>query len=127
MQQRNGTFIGKGLGSGTKYEEDMQGVFFDADGNKDPDLLIAGGSSEFDVNSSFYRPRLYLNNGKGNFTLDSFAFSALIRTPAKAIAVADMDGDGDMDIFIGGRVTLGTYPQPSGAIYCVMNMENFLM
>ncbi len=40
LQQRNGTFIGKDLVSGTKYEEDMQSVFFDADGDKDPDLLI---------------------------------------------------------------------------------------
>ena len=112
LQQSNGTFSSKDLVSDTKYEEDMQSVFFDADGDKNLDLLIAGGSSEFDLNSSFYRPRLYLNNGKGSFTLDSFAFSALIRTPAKALAVADMDGDGDMDIFIGGRVSLGTYPQP---------------
>ena len=58
--------------------------------------------------SSFYRPRLYLNDGKGNFKLDRNAFSRIIRTPAKSIAVADMDGDGDMDIFIGGRVSLGT-------------------
>ncbi|MEO8108624.1 MAG: VCBS repeat-containing protein [Ginsengibacter sp.] len=112
LQQHNGTFSSKDLVTGTKYEEDMQSIFFDADGDKDLDLLIAGGSSEFEVNSSFYRPRLYANDGKGNFKLDSTAFSALIRTPSKAIAVADMDGDGDMDIFIGGRVSLGTYPQP---------------
>ncbi len=109
--QQGGTFAGKDLSGGTNYEEDMQSIFFDADGDNDPDLLIAGGSSEFEVNSSFYRPRLYLNDGKGNFKLDSFAFSALIRTPAKAVAVADMDGDGDMDIFLGGRVSIGTYPQ----------------
>jgi len=44
--------------------------------------------------------------------LDEKAFSPIIRTPAKCIAVADMDADGDMDIFIGGRVLLGNYPVP---------------
>ncbi len=112
LQQKDGTFKSKDLVSGTKYEEDMQSAMFDANGDGYPDLLIAGGSSEFEITSSFYRPRLYLNDGKGNFKLDSTAFSALIRTPAKCIAVADMDGDGDTDIFIGGRVALGTYPVP---------------
>src|SRR6185437_14128747 len=112
LQQKNGSFNSKDLVTGTKYEEDMQSVMFDANGDGYPDLLIAGGSSEFDPTSSFYRPRLYLNDGKGNLKLDSAAFSQIIRTPAKSIAVADMDGDGDMDIFIGGRVILGTYPVP---------------
>jgi hypothetical protein len=112
IQQKDGTFSSKDLVSGTKNEEDMQSILFDADGDKDLDLLIAGGSSEFEVNSSFYMPRLYLNDGKGNFKLDEKAFSPIIRTPAKCMAVADMDGDGDMDIFLGGRVLLGTYPVP---------------
>jgi hypothetical protein len=112
LQQKNGTFSSKDLVNGTKNEEDMQSILFDADGDKDLDLLIAGGSSEFEINSSFYMPRLYLNDGKGNFKLDEKAFSPIIRTPAKCMAVADMDGDGDMDIFIGGRVLLGNYPVP---------------
>jgi len=110
LQQKDETFSSKDLVSGTKNEEDMQSILFDADGDKDLDLLIAGGSSEFEINSSFYRPRLYLNDGKGNFKLDEKAFSPIIRTPAKCMAVADMDGDMDMDIFIGGRVSLGNYP-----------------
>jgi hypothetical protein len=113
LQQKNGTFSSKELVSGTKNEEDMQSILFDADNDKDLDLLIAGGSSEFEINSSFYRPRLYLNDGKSNFKLNEKAFSAIIRTPAKCIAVADMDADGDMDIFIGGRVLLGNYPVPA--------------
>ena len=112
MQQRNGHFLAKDLVAGTKQEEDMQSIFFDANGDGYPDLLIVGGSSEFEVNSSFYRPRLYINDGKGNFTLDNTAFSPLVRTPGKSVAIADMDGDGALDVFIGGRVSLGTFPQP---------------
>ena len=112
IQNKDGSFTGKDLVTGNKYEEDMQSVFFDADGDKDSDLLVVGGSSEFEDHSSFYCPRLYLNDGHGNFHLDSVAFSPLVRTPAKAVAVADFDGDGDMDIFVGGRVSLGSYPKP---------------
>ncbi len=111
LQGSNGTFSGKDLVSGTKNEEDMQSALFDADGDGDSDLLIVSGSSEFDVNSSYYRPRLYLNDGKGTFKQNEAAFSPLVRTPGKCIAVADMDGDGDKDVFIGGRVSLGTFPQ----------------
>ena len=112
LQQQDGTFRGSDLVTGTKYEEDMQSAIFDANGDGKPDLLVAGGSSEFEITSSYYRPRLYLNDGRGAFRLDSAAFSPIIRTPAKCIAVADFDGDGDTDIFIGGRVALGTYPFP---------------
>jgi len=112
LQQPGGSFKSKDLVTGVKNEEDMQSALFDADGDGDPDLLIAGGSSEFEINSSFYRPRLYLNDGKGNFQQDNTAFSPLIRTPAKCIATADMDGDGDLDIFLGGRILLGSYPTP---------------
>jgi len=112
LQKPGGDFTGRDLVVGTKNEEDMQSALFDADGDGDLDLLIAGGSSEFELNSSFYRPRLYLNDGKGNFRQDETAISALVRTPAKSIAVADIDGDGDQDVFIGGRVSLGTFPIP---------------
>ncbi|HVS98390.1 MAG TPA: VCBS repeat-containing protein [Puia sp.] len=112
LQNRDGSFTGRDLVTGNKYEEDMQSVFFDADGDRDSDLLVVGGSSEFEDHSSFYCPRLYLTDGRGNFRLDSVAFSPLVRTPAKAVAVADFDGDGDRDIFIGGRVSLGSYPKP---------------
>ncbi len=112
LQNADGTFTGKDLVAGTKNEEDMQAVFFDADGDKDLDLIVISGSTEFDPTSSYYRPRLYLNDGKGNFTLDDTAFSPLIRTQGKCVAIADYDGDGAPDIFIGGRVSLGTYPEP---------------
>ena len=112
LQQPDGKFAGKDLVSGVKAEEDMQSVLFDANGDGHPDLLIMSGSSEFDLNSQYYRPRLFLGDGKGNFKIDFLAFAPDILTPAKAVAVADYDGDGDMDVFIGGRIAIGSYPNP---------------
>ncbi len=112
LQKEDGTFLGNDLVTGTKNEEDMQSALFDADGDGDLDLLVVSGSSEFDPTSSFYRPRLYTNDGKGHFQLNDKAISTIIRTIGKCIAVADMDGDGDKDVFIGGRVSLGTFPKP---------------
>lgn len=112
LQESDGTFRGKDLTVGTKNEEDLGNLFFDADGDGDLDLLVAGGSTEFESNSWFCRPRLYLNDGKGDFRMDSTAMPSQVITPGKAVAVADMDGDGDMDVFVGGRVSLGVFPEP---------------
>ena len=112
LQEGDGTFRGKDLTVGTKNEEDLGNLLFDADGDGDLDLLVAGGSTEFESNSWFCRPRLYLNDGNGNFKMDSTAFPSQVITPGKAVAVGDMDGDGDMDVFVGGRVSLGVFPEP---------------
>ena len=125
LQQADGSFQNHDLVSGTKNDEDMQSILFDADGDGDLDLLVVGGSSEFDVNSNYYRPRLYLNDGKGNFKLAPTAFPPNVLTPAKAVAVADFDGDGYMDVFIGGRVQLGKYPQPPRSFLLKNNHGKF--
>ena len=111
LQQPNGNFIANNLEKGEKNEEDMQSLLFDTDGDKDFDLFIISGSSEFELNSPFYKPRLYKNDGKGFFTKDSTAIPVSVASPAKCIAGEDFDGDGDVDIFIGGRVLVGAYPQ----------------
>ena len=51
-----------------RFEEDEGSVLFDADGDGDLDLLVTYGDMRFSDTSQYYQPRLYLNDGKGNFT-----------------------------------------------------------
>lgn len=82
-------------------------MFFDADQDHDLDLYVVTGSNEFEVNAPELLDRLYLNDGKGNFTKDT-------RLPNLAengacVAAADFDLDGDIDLFIGSRMIPGKY------------------
>ena len=108
-QQPGQTFISKNLTDSIKREEDMGCVLFDADGDGDLDLLVTCGDVLYEENSIYYKPRLYMNDGKGNFTLNPNAIPADVRTIAGCVSVGDYDGDGDPDLFIGGRVSK-TYP-----------------
>ncbi|MBO9573487.1 MAG: VCBS repeat-containing protein, partial [Chitinophagaceae bacterium] len=110
IQQADGSFISRELGSGVKPQEDLGCILFDADGDKDPDLFINSGGNESDPGSSDYLPRLYINDGKGNFVYDRSAIPQTIFTSAQCVAASDYDGDGDVDIFIGGRLIPRQYP-----------------
>lgn len=108
IQQKAGDFISKEIVDGIKTSEDLGAVLFDADGDHDPDLVVAGGSLEFGI-VTYNQPRLYINDGRGDFKLDAGALP-VISDITKAVAVADYDGDGDADIFIGGRLLPKKYP-----------------
>ncbi len=121
FQQPDGRFIEKGLLHGKdstdKRCEDEGLLLFDADGDGDLDLFIAGGGYEGMHDADVYRDRLYVNDGKGNFTLDSTALPKNL-TSKFCVRAADFDHDGDLDLFISGRVDPGNYPKPvSSFIY----------
>lgn len=92
------------------YFEEMGMLLFDLDNDGDLDLYLVGGSSEFKAGSAEYEDRLYLNDGKGNFTLNR-DFSG-IKASGTTVRGADYDGDGFMDLFVGGRTPIAQFPYP---------------
>ena len=95
-----------------KESEDTDAVFVDLDNDGDQDLLIASGGYEFSRESFALADRMYLNDGKGNFTKS--AFPAILGSTS-CFAVNDYDKDGDLDIFVGGRVVPLAYGIPAAS------------
>lgn len=87
--------------------EDTAAAFFDADGDGDLDLVVGtGGNNALDKGG--YIVRLYLNDGKGNFTRSAAQLPSSYAN-ISVIEPYDFDGDGDIDLFVGSRSVPGVY------------------
>jgi hypothetical protein len=85
-------------------------VFFDANGDGFQDIYVAyGGYGNFTENDPNLQDQLFLNNGKGDFQLSPSALPAMF-TSTGCVRVADINGDSKLDLFVGGRVSVGKYP-----------------
>ena len=98
--------------------EDACAVFFDANADGKPDLFIAsGGYDSFVPADSLLQSRLYFNDGTGKFKRVVNAIPKAF-TSSGTVAAGDINGDGFPDLFLGGRVIPGRYPEaPSSYIF----------
>ena len=107
---RAGTFVDKtpeAIRKDTTYEA-VDAVLFDADGDKDLDLYVVSGSNEFEPEAEELLDRLYLNDGKGDFTRSETGLPNL-KADGSCVTAADFDRDGDIDLFVGSRMIPGQY------------------
>lgn len=115
-QQPDGTFtlLSKAMWEQDRAYEDHGALFFDADADGDLDLLVLSGGAEAkpELAQLAWSNRLYINmDGKGNFgkaqgALPDFGGNLGLRAVAY-----DYDNDGDPDLFCGGRILPGKWPQ----------------
>ncbi|HEY5393388.1 MAG TPA: VCBS repeat-containing protein, partial [Hanamia sp.] len=113
IQQKNGTFIKKEEPAfdADKMSEDVDAVFFDANGDGFEDLyVVSGGYDNYSASDSLLQDRLYLNDGKGNFKKSYNSLPAM-HVSKSCVRVDDINGDGFPDLFVGGRVIPGNYPE----------------
>ncbi|WP_317165972.1 VCBS repeat-containing protein [Spirosoma arboris] len=94
-----------------KLSNDADAIFFDANADGFPDLYVcSGGYGNLALDDPRLQDRLYLNDGKGNFTKSPNALPVL-NTSAACVRVTDVNGDKQPDLFVGGRVVPGRYPE----------------
>ena len=108
IQNTDGTF-GKGntIGIHKKHEE-VDALFYDADNDKDLDLIIITGGNEYEQGSPNQINHLLLNDGKGNY-IQSKKILPDLRFSGGKVKSFDYDNDGDNDLLITGRQIPGKY------------------
>lgn len=112
LQQKNGSFTQKNIPA---FEQDKNCAnaaiaVFDANADGYNDIYIAsGGYNDLNDSSALLNDRLYINDGNTSFTKSKTL--PAISGSKSCVRVQDINGDGAPDLFVGGRVVPGRYPE----------------
>jgi hypothetical protein len=102
-----------------KAFEDADIAVVDVNADKHADIYIAsGGYGQYKEDDPLLQDRLYLNDGKNNFTRSDGLPD--MKGSKSCVRIEDINGDGAPDIFVGGRLVPGRYPEPPKS-YVLLN------
>jgi hypothetical protein len=121
LLQKDGKYTVAGSQPWQSLDADVMGsLLFDCDGDRDLDLYVAVGGSEFEWPSNKYQHQLYLNDGKGNFSVAKDRLPNVISS-SSSVSSSDYDSDGDLDLFVAGRLMPGNWPTLEVRSYLLQN------
>lgn len=121
LQQPSGKFFKSmqpALDNDSVYE-DIDACWTDVNNDGNIDLVVASGGNEFYGHDEHLKPRVYLNDGKGNFEKLNGAFDSVYLT-ASCVVPYDFNSDGFTDLFIGARDVSAKYGEIPRS-YLLMN------
>ncbi|GDY02457.1 hypothetical protein LBMAG49_17860 [Planctomycetota bacterium] len=96
--------------------EDLGVLLIDTDADGDLDILVAGGGVEAIGHEERLGCRLYQNRGNGIFAKTDAGALTNLRTSRACLSAADYDRDGDLDLFLGGDVIPGRFPEATPSL-----------
>jgi len=125
VQTKNKTFQKRTVPAFDKdvNSHDTDVSIFDANSDGNLDVYIgSGGYHDYAENDPRLQDRLYLGDGKGNFSKKSDALPKMYSSTS-VVAQNDVNGNGSIDLFVGGRVVPGRYPETPRS-YLLINDGN---
>lgn len=111
LQQDTGLFTQADSNAFSKdaIYEDIDATFLDVDADNDLDLFVLSGGAEFSSTDDNHSPRLYVNDGLGNFTLQQDAIPEHVRLAGSRLVCIDVDEDGVEELLLLPRVLVTRY------------------
>ena len=110
VQRSDGTFRranGRAFQTDSLHE-DVDAVFFDANGDGYQDLYVVSGGNEFWDDHPPLRDRLYINDGQGGLQRADDALPDFFENGC-CVVPGDFNRDGHLDLFVGSRVVALDY------------------
>ena len=115
IQKRDGGFKEVVISNNdeSSLNEEVDCIFFDANGDSYTDLYIVNGSSEFGANSIKLADHLYFNKGGSSFAKSKQILPTFNFENTSSVVDVDYDNDGDQDLIVSAYIRPMAYGIPS--------------